>query len=597
MARQRIRFPIRLKLMVLLLSIAVLTIGLFAFLGIYTGRKTLLDSTAKHLASVRNGKQAQVRQFLKTKSDDVQKLAHTPTLKSLLAKIYSGGSNVSNEEFAKQLEIFIKDFGFESVSLVDRYKGLIVSTDKNIDNLQKSAVYKASWQPWVSRSDKNVYISDFGIAAGKAVWLASCLVETDWKTVILIVKLPISELNEILQSDSAGSENTLGLTGESYLVGQDRSLRTPSRFERALEPWYQEIDNLAVKNAFQNQEGVIAQTGYRGKEVLSAYGLVDFRGVRWAVITEMELEEALEPTKTYEESILIYAAVVILLVTIVALIVSRQFVKPIVDLTRATEAHGVGESALIPVRTRDEVGALTETFNMMVEKQKRTEEISLSLRRNIVHDLKTPVTVIKGCAETLEMVDDPEIRQELLKGIIDQSERLLEDLREIITPVGDDWTPNPEPFDVAMLIHKVVKAEQHTARASNHKFEVVGADSTVMIEADYRKIRRVFENLLSNAVKYSPGDSKTVRVTLTEESDCVRVSFTDEGFGLTPEQLESVMNETGRVAETAAGIEGSGFGLDSCRRVLRAHNGMLEAESEKGKGSSFIAVLPKVFTA
>ena len=232
----------------------------------------------------------------------------------------------------------------------------------------------------------------------------------------------------------------------------------------------------------------------------------------------------------------------------------------------------------------------------MVHEVARTERLGLSLRRSIVHDLKTPVTVIRGYAQTLlipGVVDDPQTQRELLTGVIEQADRLLDDLKDILVPLDDAWTPQPEEFDLSVVLQQAVIAERHTERAQNHRIQIEGVTGHCMVYVDRRKIRRVLENLISNAVKYSPGSGKTVTVHLDFDKDRVRISFSDEGIGMTPDQLDRVLNEEGRILDGLLGIEGSGFGLDSCRRVLDAHRGRLMATSEPEKGSKFTIEFPR----
>jgi signal transduction histidine kinase len=232
----------------------------------------------------------------------------------------------------------------------------------------------------------------------------------------------------------------------------------------------------------------------------------------------------------------------------------------------------------------------------MVHEVARTERVGMSLRRNIVHDLKTPVTVIRGYAQTMlipGVVDDPQTQRELLTGIIEQADRLLDDLKDILVPLDDAWRPQPEEFDLNVVLHQAVIAERHTERAQNHRIQLDAKDGPCVVYVDRRKIRRVLENLVSNAVKYSPGAGKTVTVSLSFDKDTVSVSFRDGGIGMSQEQLERVLAEGGRAVDRSLGIEGSGFGLDSCRRVLEAHGGRLDAVSEPGSGSTFTAVFPR----
>ena len=238
-------------------------------------------------------------------------------------------------------------------------------------------------------------------------------------------------------------------------------------------------------------------------------------------------------------------------------------------------------------------------FPEMVHEVARTERLGHSLRRSIVHDLKTPLTVIRGYAQTLlipGVVDDPQTQRELLTGVIEQADRLLDDLKDILVPLDHAWTPQPEEFDLAVVLQQAVIAERHTERAQNHRIQMEGAAGHCIVYVDRRKIRRVLENLISNAVKYSPGSGKTVTVNLDFDDDRVRISFVDEGIGMTPEQLDRVLNEEGRVLDGQLGIEGSGFGLDSCRRVLAAHRGSLQAASKPGKGSEFSVEFPRRLT-
>ena len=261
-----------------------------------------------------------------------------------------------------------------------------------------------------------------------------------------------------------------------------------------------------------------------------------------------------------------------------------------------TEAVGLTEGERRLFSTIVRITSRMAIYPEMVHEVARTERMGMSLRRNIVHDLKTPVTVIRGYAQTMlipGVVDDPQTQRELLTGIIEQADRLLDDLKDILMPLDDAWRPQPEEFDLAVVLHQAVIAERHTERAQNHRIQLEGTDLRCPVYVDRRKIRRVLENLVSNAVKYSPGPGKTVTGSLKVEAGQVSVAFRDEGIGMNDEQLLRIMTEEGRAVDRTLGIEGAGFGLDSCRKVLEAHGGRLDAASEPGRGSKFTAVFPQ----
>ncbi len=233
-------------------------------------------------------------------------------------------------------------------------------------------------------------------------------------------------------------------------------------------------------------------------------------------------------------------------------------------------------------------------YPILVDQIARQERVNHSIRRNLVHDLKTPITVIRGYSETLELPEvgaDAEMRTEFLAAIGESCHRLLDDLKDLLEPVGTQWIPQKEEFDLAALVQKAVMAERHTDRAKNHEFIVRGTDEPVIMQGDRRKLRRVIENLLSNAVKYSPGVGKKVAIDVATNGTQAAISFRDQGIGMTPEQLAKVMSEGGRVVDVSMGIEGSGFGLQSCKTVVSAHQGEIRASSVPGVGTTFTVIL------
>jgi len=225
----------------------------------------------------------------------------------------------------------------------------------------------------------------------------------------------------------------------------------------------------------------------------------------------------------------------------------------------------------------------------------RQQLVSESLRRNMVHDLKTPLAVIKGYAETIRSQDVPAAESEITEmvaAIVEQADRMLLDVNDILAPIAEAWEPRFERFDLCELVQMVVVAERHTSRAAKLKFEVHMAGDSLIVEADRRKIRRVLENLISNAVKYSAGAGKTVTVRVHSDDTHAYVHVADEGIGMDERHLAAVLSGAGRTGQTPSDVEGHGFGLDSVRRVLEAHGGTLTGSSTLGRGSVFVAQFP-----
>ncbi len=441
----------------------------------------------------------------------------------------------------------------------------------------------------------------------------------------VVAQININEINRILSGDKNWKNEGLGETGDTHVLGADRMLRNDSRAliqhkeslirdlrARGVKP--EEIDYIRRKNttvlayaldtpaAFavtEDRSGFQETYGFNRSRIFVAYAPLEIEGLDWGIISRRDVNETLAPLNDFRRNAILTGIGVLILIAGLAVPLAKSFVAPIEAMSGAARRFGQNERGirLAEGHRDDEFGELARQFNVMVEESERHEKIQQGIRRNIVHDPKTPVTVIKGMGETLlfpGMAEDATWREEMVRAIVEQSDRLLDDLKDILQPIDAAYKPDLEEFDLSLLIERVVKAEKHTSRAADHLMILTGTAEPINIAGDRRKLRRVYENLLSNAIKYSPGNGKRVEVTLARVGeDEVAVTFRDEGLGMEPEDLERVLVRGGRVSSHAdLGIEGTGFGLDSVQTVLQAHGGRLEAQSETNRGSTFTAILP-----
>ena len=216
----------------------------------------------------------------------------------------------------------------------------------------------------------------------------------------------------------------------------------------------------------------------------------------------------------------------------------------------------------------------------------------------VSHELRTPLTTIKGSTATVlsnpSLFDQAETRQ--FFRIIDQQADLLRDLISDLLDLtrieAGALSVDPEPTDVAFL---VAEAKDVFMRGgARNEIEVDIAPGLPRVEADRPRTAQVLNNLLSNAAKYSP-ESSTIRVTALEKDGHVEISVSDEGMGLSPDQLERLFRPYSRV-EGGGGeqrIAGAGLGLAICKGIVEAHGGRIWAESEgQGRGSRFTFTIP-----
>ncbi len=235
---------------------------------------------------------------------------------------------------------------------------------------------------------------------------------------------------------------------------------------------------------------------------------------------------------------------------------------------------------------------------------KEEEEQKTTFVSAISHDLKTPVTVIKGNVELLQRPDaswQPDESQEMLKIIADESDRLegmINDLLDVSKVAAGVLRLERYPVELPRLLQSVVQGE--SLQASRHQLILdFPQDPLPAVQADEDKLRQVFANLVGNAIKYAPagGDIRVgawlQHAGSNQESDRVVVYVADQGIGIPESELDKIYQSFYRVDRgSSRSTSGTGLGLFLAKAIVDAHDGVLWARSAFGKGTTFFVALP-----
>ena len=217
----------------------------------------------------------------------------------------------------------------------------------------------------------------------------------------------------------------------------------------------------------------------------------------------------------------------------------------------------------------------------------------------VAHDLKNPLGVILGRTEMLTELISTEASRESIASQIDHirdaTKRLTSMVDHLISDAmadAFDITIRREPVDVAALVSEVADANQPLAVNKQQTIKV-SAPSNIVTMCDTDRIREAIDNLVSNAIKYSPIGGK-IAVLVTHEEDNTVIRVTDEGAGLSPEDLGRLFGRFQRLsAKPTAGESSTGLGLSIVKRIIDMHGGEVTANSDgPGQGSTFTIVLP-----
>jgi PAS domain S-box-containing protein len=207
------------------------------------------------------------------------------------------------------------------------------------------------------------------------------------------------------------------------------------------------------------------------------------------------------------------------------------------------------------------------------------------------HELKTPITSIKGYLQISARSEKEEMGRKFIGKALTQVDKLnslVTDLLDSSKIVAGKIQFNFERFDLSKLLMEVIDTFKHTI--VTHEVIVSGNQGVYMVYADLQRIEQVIINLLSNAVKYSPKADK-VYVTTSSGSGIVTVSIKDEGMGISSSQKNMIFTRFYR-ADGPSNISGLGLGLYLSKEIVVRHQGNIDVNSEVGKGSDFYFSLP-----
>ncbi|WP_034218398.1 HAMP domain-containing sensor histidine kinase [Lachnoclostridium phytofermentans] len=302
--------------------------------------------------------------------------------------------------------------------------------------------------------------------------------------------------------------------------------------------------------------------------------------------------------------------VLIIIITAFILIVwlYRGIIKPLNVLKRATKEMKEGNlNYSISVNSNDEIGQLCEDFEEMrihlkelIEVKMQYEENSRELLSNISHDLKTPLTAIKGYAEGIidGVADNPQKLDRYVKTIYTKANDMSSLVDELSLYARIDNNTVPYNFSIIGVddyFCDCVDELSFELEIKNIKLEyenLVATDCKVIIDTE--QLKRVIHNIVGNAVKYMGKPEGTVKVKLTDSGDMVEVEIEDSGCGIAEKDLPNIFERFYRAdASRNSKQGGSGLGLAIAKKVIEEHGGNIWAKSEVGVGTSIIFTIMK----
>jgi len=374
---------------------------------------------------------------------------------------------------------------------------------------------------------------------------------------VLVFQMPVERLNQVMQN-AAG----MGETGESYIVGADTYMRSDSRFRKEGDPssiLSQQVDTAAVRAALSGKEGILHGLDYRGIDVLSAYGPLNFNGVSWAILAEIDMEEVDRPTLAMRNQMIVGILVILSIMGLIGFFFARSITKPISAMTGAMGVLAGGNLQIeIPAQDHsDEIGemaAAVQVFkNNAIEvkrletEQKANEERAIQEKREmmlkmaddfqnsvggVVDSVSSAATEMQSSATSLSTTAEQTSKQSVT--VAAASEEASTNVQTVASAAEELSS------SISEISRQVSQSTQISATAVS---EVEGANDKVKGLADAaNKIGEVVALITDIA-------DQTNLLALNATIEAARAGEAGKGFAVVASEVKNLANATAKATE------------------------------------------------
>lgn len=243
--------------------------------------------------------------------------------------------------------------------------------------------------------------------------------------------------------------------------------------------------------------------------------------------------------------------------------------------------------------TKDEIQKLAETFNDMLERLDRAFTSQRQLFEDLSHELKTPLTILKGEFEVNLTKRRPQEEYEsILKSSLEEINRIIklaENLLLLARLDSKEELPEKKRLNLNLLIQSVVNNIKSLSELKNIQLSFE-AGGEVSLDGDEGQLKTAFLNMLDNAIKYTPQKGR-IRIAVERDRSSAKVRITDTGAGIPEEELVHIFDRFYRV-DKSRNTAGFGLGLSIAKAIVEAHNGTIAATNQPSSGAAFVVSLP-----
>lgn len=401
-----------------------------------------------------------------------------------------------------------------------------------------------------------------------------------------------SEGNAFLMvEEQASGEANLSFLKQSlpalYQKAQDNNRSYVAMFSS--EHFYQNSEWMILRDneGSPNSHPIVLNNSIRSGALYVKIATVG--GTQYLIIQMTHLTPIQAMVKTLQNQALCIGLILAVLALLMAWLMSKLITKPFLKMNAAAKQLAEGQYDVnFDGQGYREINELSDTLNYAARELAKTDRLQKELISNISHDLRTPLTMIKGYGEVMRDIPG-ENTSENIQIIIDETARLSElvnDMLDLSRIQSGVRKPEFQVFSLTETVRDTLLRYERLTMQDGYHIEFF-AEEDVEIFADRSMILQVIYNLINNAINYT-GEDKTVLVRQETKGDRVRISVIDTGEGIPQDQLAMIWERYYKVDKVhKRATVGTGLGLSIVKGILELHRARYGVMSTLGKGSTF----------
>lgn len=384
------------------------------------------------------------------------------------------------------------------------------------------------------------------------------------------------------------------LKSEIWVVDREGTIIMDSQQGLRIHTTIPDFDPTAVGNQFYT---IGHYYGQFSEEVLSVSApIVGNYNTYGYVLIHLPLSQIAQSQTSILDILYLTSLVIFCLSLIILLVFTQTVYFPLRKITVGANEYAAGNlDYIIDVKTRDEMGYLSDTLNYMSDELNKMEEYQKNFIANVSHDFRSPLTSIKGYLEAiLDGTIPAELYEKYLSRVISETERLHKLTESMLTLNSLDAKGylSRTNFDINRVIKNTAASFEGTCGKKSISFQLIFSDNIQMVYADMGKIQQVLYNLIDNAIKFSHNGS-TIYIQASHRHEKIFISVKDTGIGIPKDSLKKIWERFYKT-DLSRGKDktGTGLGLSIVKEIIQAHGENIDVISTPGVGTEFIFSLP-----